>query len=449
MIDGLLQTARENYNLLVVLAGASLLGIGAGIIGAFAVLRKRALTGDALSHAALPGLCIAFLILRERNLIALLLGALASGVIGIAIISALGRWTRVKSDAAIGTVLTVFFGLGMMLLGIIQHLPGVGSRAGLNSFIFGKTAGMTQGDVYVILAAAVVCLGLIVVFYKEFQLVSFDAEFAGSLGWPVYGVDLLLMSLVAAAVVIGLPSVGVILVSALLIMPGAAARFWTDRLSTLLIVAGGCGFAMGFAGTLLSAADIPKIAERVFGASGREFALLKAFANLPTGPIIVLTGTAIFAASMLFGWRRGAIARLLAHLRFQRQWNERQLLQTIFDELESATPRRTVTRAALLARRAWTGAQLARMLAAARADGLIADEGGEISLTPPGAKAALEIARGQRLWQVFLTEYPELAASVVNLVSASVAEFVPAATLAELREKLQAAGRWPREEALA
>jgi manganese/zinc/iron transport system permease protein len=241
----------------------------------------------------------------------------------------------------------------------------------------------------------------------------------------------------------------VILVSALLIMPGAAARFWTDRLSTLLIVAGGCGFAMGFAGTLLSAADIPQIGERVFGATGRDFALLKALANLPTGPIIVLTGTAIFAASLLFGWRRGAIARLLAHLRFQRQWHERQLLRTIFDELEAAAPRRTVTRAALLARRAWTGAQLARMLAAARADGLIAEGGGEISLTPSGANAALEIARGQRLWQEFLTEYPELAASVVNLVSASVAEFVPAATLAELREKLQATGRWPREEALA
>jgi len=427
-VNDWLQFARENYNLLVVLAGASLLGIGAGIIGAFAVLRKRALTGDALSHAALPGLCLAFLILRERNLIALLLGALASGVIGIAIISALGRWTRVKNDAAIGAVLTVFFGLGMMLLGIIQHLPGVGSRAGLNSFIFGKTAGMTQGDVYVILAAAVVCLGLIVVFYKEFQLVSFDAEFAGALGWPVYGVDLLLMSLVAAAVVIGLPSVGVILVSALLIMPGAAARFWTDRLSTLLVIAGGCGFAMGFAGTLLSAA----------------------YANLPTGPIIVLTGTAIFTASMLFGWRRGAIARLLAHWRFQRQWHERQLLRTIFDELEAAgLPRHCVTPAALLARRAWTPFQLARMLRAAVADQLIVIKNGQILLTPAGAKEALEIARGQRLWQEFLTEYPEQTGGVVDLAKTSAAAVVPAATIDELREKLQAAGRWPREEVLA
>jgi manganese/zinc/iron transport system permease protein len=423
-MDGLLQLARENYNLLVVLAGTSLLGIGAGIIGAFAVLRKRALTGDALSHAALPGLCIAFLILRERNLVALLLGALASGVIGIAIISALGRWTRVRGDAAIGTVLTVFFGLGVVLLKIIQNLPGVGSRAGLNSYIFGKTAGMTQADVYVILAAAAACLALIALFYKEFQLVSFDAEFAQALGWPVYGVDLLLMSLVAAAVVIGLPSVGVILVSALLIMPGAAARFWTDRLGTLLLVAGGFGFAMGFTGTLLSAR----------------------FANLPTGPIIVLTGTAIFGASLLFGWRRGAIARLAEHLRFQRQWHQRQLLQTMYDLLDAGGARKTGVRASeLLARRGWTPAQLDRLLNRAAADNLVV-QGESIALTPEGAQQAVEIARRQRLWEKFLTEYPDQAGSV-NLAGGLLADSVPSDTVAELTSQLVAEGRWPREGA--
>ena len=427
-MDALLQFARENYNLLVVLAGTSLLGIGAGIIGAFAVLRKRALTGDALSHAALPGLCIAFLLLRERNLFALLAGALASGVVGIAIISALGRWTRVRNDAAIGIVLTVFFGLGVVLLKIIQNLPGGGSRAGLNSYIFGKTAGMTQSDVYVILAAAVACLVLIVLFYKEFQLVSFDAEFARTLGWPIFAIDLLMMSLVAAAVVIGLPSVGVILVSALLIMPGAAARFWTERLSTLLVVAGGIGFAMGFAGTLLSAR----------------------FQNLPTGPIVVLTGTAIFTASMLFGLRRGAIARLIAYLRFQRQWRQQQLLRTMYEALTGTRkPQTAVTRQDLLASRSWTSGQLDRLLASAAADDLVTISGEQVALTKAGAQQAVEVTRGQRLWQEFLTAYPEQAGSTVSLASGSVADLVPPATLAELTMRLEAAGRWPREEALA
>jgi manganese/zinc/iron transport system permease protein len=296
MTASLVQYARENYNMLVVLAGVSILGTSSGIIGAFAVLRKRALTGDALSHAALPGLCVAFLILGQRNLLAMLAGALVSGILGIAIISALGRWTRVKSDTAIGTVLTVFFGLGIVLLKIIQNMEGVGSKAGLNSYIFGKTAGMTRGDVYVILCASLMCLALILLLYKEFQLVSFDTDFARSLGWPVYGIDLLLMSLVAAAVVIGLPNVGVVLVSALLIMPGAAARFWTDHLRTLLVLAGVFGFFTGFVGTALSAA----------------------FNQLPAGPIIVLAGTAIFLASMLFGRRRGIIARLMQQRQFDR-----------------------------------------------------------------------------------------------------------------------------------
>jgi manganese/zinc/iron transport system permease protein len=296
MTASLVQYARENYNMLVVLAGVSILGASSGIIGAFAVLRKRALTGDALSHAALPGLCVAFLILGQRNLLAMLAGALVSGILGIAIISALGRWTRVKSDTAIGTVLTVFFGLGIVLLKIIQNMEGVGSKAGLNSYIFGKTAGMTRSDVYVILCASLMCLALILLLYKEFQLVSFDTDFARSLGWPVYGIDLLLMSLVAAAVVIGLPNVGVVLVSALLIMPGAAARFWTDHLRTLLVLAGVFGFFTGFVGTALSAA----------------------FNQLPAGPIIVLAGTAIFLASMLFGRRRGIIARLMQQRQFDR-----------------------------------------------------------------------------------------------------------------------------------
>jgi manganese/zinc/iron transport system permease protein len=233
----------------------------------------------------------------------MLLGALVSGVLGIAIISALGRWTRVKEDASIGAVLSVFFGLGIVLLKMIQNMKGVGSRAGLDSYIFGDTAAIVLADVYTIAAVACLCLAVIWALYKEFQLVSFDSDFARSLGWPVYGIDLLLMSLVAAAVVIGLPNVGVVLISAMLIMPGAAARFWTDRLRTMLVLAALFGFAMGLIGTLLSAT----------------------FENLPAGAIIVLCGTAVFFASMLFGYRRGAIARLLQHWRFRNELRAMQI----------------------------------------------------------------------------------------------------------------------------
>jgi manganese/zinc/iron transport system permease protein len=426
MIDSALQVLRQNYNFIVILCGVSLLGAGAGIVGAFAVLRRRALTGDALSHAALPGVCLAFLALGERNLPAMLLGALASGILGVAIISALVRWTRVRDDAAIGIILSVFFGLGIALMGIIQRMGSLGNKAGLSSFILGKTTGITGTDVWIILASAVICLAAIVVLYKEFLAVSFDSDFTQSLGWPVYAIDLLLMSLVAAAVVIGLPTVGVIMISALLIMPGAAARFWTDRLNTLLVLAGGLGFVTGVIGTTLS----------------------YTFEKLPAGPVIVLTGAALFLLSMLLGHRRGAIARFLSHRRFRHTWQERQLLRTLYELIEAGGFRqRSVPQDDLLNLRAWSPAEVQKLVQSAAVDGLVLPlSGGRVALTDQGWQQALEVTRGHRLWQAFLTEYPEQAGSVVNLASVSVDEYLPPALSDALQAKLVAAGRWPVTE---
>ena len=405
------------YNTLIVLAGVSLLGASAGMVGAFAVLRKRALTGDALSHAALPGLCLAFLILRERNVAAMLVGALASGVAGIMIISALRRWTRVREDAAIGGVLTVFFGLGLALLTSIQKMESLGSKAGLDSYIFGKTAGMIRADVYLIFAAGLVGLLAVVLLYKEFLSISFDIDFARSLGWPVYALDLLLMSLVALAVVIGLPAVGVVLISALLIMPGAAARFWTDRLGTLLWLAGLFGFGIGLVGTWLSAS----------------------LDQLPAGPIIVLTGTAVFAASLLFGSKRGLVARWIDQRRFEHALGLRQLLQLAYE-----LPARPFSAEDLRQRKSWTPGRTSRLIGQAQSAGLLEPAGiDRFQLTDAGREQAVAVARGQRLWAAFLAAYPEQAGSTANLASPSIEDYVPRAVVEQLTEQLEAAGRWP------
>ena len=300
MIDQLLA-----YNTLVVLAGVGLLGASAGLIGSFAVLRKQSLVGDAVAHAGLPGVCIAFLLAGERNLPLMLAGALISGIVGMIVLALLARYTRVKEDAAIGIVLSVFPGLGVVLMRLIQNgytfwdkdKVVSGSQAGLDSFIFGKTAGMTRGDVYLILIAAAICLLAVLLLYKEFKLLAFDRGFASSLGWPVFALDLLLMALIALAVVIGLPAVGAVMMAALLIIPAAAARFWTDRLSKLLWISAAFGLATGLIGTVLSAT----------------------FDNLPAGPIIVLTGSAIFLVSLLLGVKRGLIARWIIHVRNRRE----------------------------------------------------------------------------------------------------------------------------------
>lgn len=294
-MDGFLEFLWPPFNTRVVLIGVSLLGASAGVVGCFAVLRGRALTGDTLAHAALPGLCVAFLIVGELSLPAMLLGALVSGVLGLGVISLLLRWTRIKEDAALGIVLGTFFGAGVVLSSLIQHTGG--SRAGLESYIFGKTAGILVADVVLIALLALACMVVLLLFYKEFKLVAFDSGFGRVQGWPTGRLDLLLMVLIAAVVVVGLPMVGVVMMAALIILPGAAARFWTNRLTTMLLLAAAFGMCMGIVGATVSAS-----VER-----------------LPAGPAIILSGTGIFLFSMLLAPRRGVLARFIMHRRFRRE----------------------------------------------------------------------------------------------------------------------------------
>jgi manganese/zinc/iron transport system permease protein len=441
--DTLIAFAREHYNALVVLAGVSLLGAASGSIGAFAVLRRRALVGDALSHAALPGLCLAFLLLRERNLVAMLAGALVSGIVALAILAALARWTRVKDDAALGTVLTVFFGLGIVLLKVIQNLEGTGSKAGLHAYIFGKTAGMTRDDLAVIAIASAVGLALVLLFYKVWQVITFDPEFAATLGWPVYGLDLALMSLVACAVVIGLPSVGVVLVSALLILPAVSARCWTDRLAPLLVLAGGLGGLIGMAGSLLSAA----------------------YAQLPAGPIIVLCGTAVVGVSLLAGTRRGLLVRWRRQHEFHRDWRRAELLRVLYEHGAGhapgvATSERPSDRQApdsqgntlaavesALVRRGLSPRAARAALRDATHRGLIAWEGAQLFLTPAGWRDAVRHLQREALWQLVLAEHPDLATSGVNLATDDPQSLLPADECQRLIAQLRQTGRWPTEEA--
>jgi manganese/zinc/iron transport system permease protein len=414
-----------DYNTGVVLLGAGLLGASCGLVGTFAVLRRRSLTGDALAHAALPGLGVAFLLAQERSLPVLLTGALLSGLVGIGVIAALRQWTRVKEDAAIGIVLSVFFGAGIVLSKLITRLPG-GSEVSLESYILGKTAGMLLRDVYLIGGVALTSLLTVLLLYKELKLVSFDREFARVEGWPTFGLDLLLMALIAVTVVIGLPAVGVVLVTALLILPAAAARFWTDRLGVMLVLAALFGTVIGVAGTLLSAR----------------------YSLLPTGPIIVLVGTAVFLASVLLAPRRGGLARWLIQWRFRRKLAEQTLLRVLFDLTEPHLPERRPASVADITRlKSFPPATLQRLLARAGARGLAEAAGpGSWRLTEAGLARATAVAHSHRLWKLFLVEYADTAGSVADLDAESLTQHVTPDVLAELRAKLRQSGRWSRAE---
>lgn len=283
-ISQLLSDLFFDYTLRTVALGAAILGIVSGMLGSFAVLRKQSLLGDAISHAALPGIVLAFLITRTREPAILMLGALIAGWLATLFMLNITRTTRIKDDSALGLVLSVFFGMGLMLLTFTQKLPDA-TQAGLDKFLFGQAATLLQRDVVTMGIVGLLALGLLVVFWKEFKLITFDPEFAASLGFPVRVLDVLLTTLLVIAIVIGLQTVGVVLMSAMIVAPAAAARQWTDKLNLMVLLGGLFGALAGVSGTLISGA-----AER-----------------LPTGPVIVLCISVIVLFSMLFATNRGLV----------------------------------------------------------------------------------------------------------------------------------------------
>lgn len=286
-----------DYTLRVVAAGSAILGITSGVLGTFAVLRKQSLLGDAISHAALPGVALAFLITGSKSPIVLVIGAAIAGWLGTLAMRSIVKRSRIKQDTALGLVMSVFFGVGLVLLTYIQRLPDA-SKAGLNTFLFGQAAAMLGRDVATMIVLGSLAILAVVVFWKEFKLLSFDPAFAESMGFPVQLLEVLLTTLLVVAIAIGLQAVGVVLMSALVVAPAAAARQWTNRLATMVLLAAGFGAVSGVTGAVVS--------------SNVE--------HLPTGPTIVLVASTIVALSFAFAPGRGLVARTILQRRSNRRF---------------------------------------------------------------------------------------------------------------------------------
>lgn len=423
----------RDYNTRVVVIGVSLLGAASGLIGSFLLLRKRALLADALSHATLPGIGIAFLVMvawggEGKWLPGLLAGASLAGVLGILCILGIVHTTRIKEDTALGIVLSVFFGLGVAILGVIQA-TGAGNAAGLESFIYGKTASMLLSDVLLIAAAGGAVVLLCLALFKEFSLLCFDAACARAQGWPVLLLDVLMMGAVVCVVVIGLQAVGLILVIALLVVPPAAARFWTNRLPGLLAVAAVLGGLSGWIGAAISAL-VPR---------------------LPAGAIVVVVAGVLFVVSLIFGRARGVFVRLREHLRLSGRVARQHLLRALYELSESARvsgpqalPRMSVRLAALRGERGWSPRRLRRLLRAAQRDGLVERPDGEsCRLTERGAAAAWRVVRNHRLWELFLITHADIAPSHVDRDADEVEHVLSPQLIAELEQQLAAAAARP------
>ena len=305
-IASLLHDLFFDYTVRTVALGTAVLGIVSGALGSFALLRKQSLLGDAISHAALPGVVIAFLLTRSKASSVLLLGALIAGWLATLLIMSVIRYTRIKEDSALGLALSIFFGFGLMLLTFTQRLADA-RQAGLDRFLFGQAAALIERDVITMSVIGIIALAAMFLFWKEFKLLSFDSDFAASLGFPVRVLDMVLTTLLVVAVVIGLQAVGVILMSAMVVAPAAAARQWTNRLGIMVLLASAFGALSGVSGALISSSG----------------------AGLATGPVIVLFISGIVLLSMLFAPNRGLV---WAWIRQQR--NRRRLrLDTVMSDL--------------------------------------------------------------------------------------------------------------------
>jgi len=362
-----------NYTLRTVALGGALLGIVSGVLGCFAVLRQQSLMGDALSHAALPGVAVVFL-LAGRELGLLLIGAGVASWLGVQFIQSVTKTTRIKQDAAMGIVLSAWFAAGIALLAYIQARPDA-SQAGLDTFIFGQAAAIVEQDIQLI------------AFWKEFKLITFDPEFAGAAGFRVQLFSVLLSTLIVVAIVLGLQLAGVVLMVGMLIAPSIAARQWTNKLDQMIILSALFGAFAGGTGAIISAVD----------------------ANIPTGPLIIVVAFFLVMISIAFAPGRGLLWTWLRsrndRQRFASQTVRRDLYHYSMDHNSPAVPE-----SFLVGVRQATAKIGLRQLAS---EGQVELAGRSWSLTSAGLEAAIQDAENQELWLLYRQYGDELALPLV------------------------------------
>lgn len=364
-----------DYTLTTVALGGAILGVVSGILGCFAVLRQQSLMGDALSHAALPGVAIAFLF-AGRELGALLLGAGIASWLGAIFIRAVTSTTRLKQDAAMGIVLAGWFAFGIALLTYIQGRPDA-SQAGLDKFIFGQAAAIVQKDVGLISVVGLGIFAVLLLFWKEFKLITFDLEFAAANGFPTRWLDILLSTLIVVAIVLGLQLAGVILMAGMLIAPAVAARQWTHKLGQMLVLSTVFGAFAGSTGAIVSGVDV----------------------GLPTGPLIIVVAFGIVFISICFAPGRGLVWSLWRQSQDRGRFAGQSLLRDLYQHaIKHGDPHFPTPENMLVGLRG----SVARLgLKTLEHDEMAVKQGDGWVLTETGIREAQADFRNQQLWDLY------------------------------------------------
>ena len=410
------------------LLGSMLLGITCGMLGSFIVVRKMALVGDALSHAVLPGVAIGFLWNMSKDPVAIFIGATVAGLLGTVVVRLITDTTRLKDDTALGLVLATFFAVGICLLTMIQRLP-TGNKSGIDKFLFGQAAAMGPSDIKLMAVVTALTLVVILLFYKEFLVTSFDPGFARAAGLPAQAAHYALMLLLAFAIVIALQAVGVVLVSAMLITPAAAAYLLTDRLHHMLWLSSLFGLLAGALGSFVSFLG----------------------PNFPTGPFMVLAATSVFALAFLFGPRHGVINRWLRQRSRSARIQRENTLKSIYHVLEGRDFKgEGVSMRELAERRRETVEEAARQSASLRRHGLatLGEEGNLVFLTPGGWQVACNIVRNHRLWELYLTHAAQIAPDHVHDDAEKIEHVLGDEVVRQIERRLEDATRDPHGRAI-
>lgn len=382
----------QDRAILYAVIGTVLIGINCGLLGSYMVVRRLSMIGDTLSHAVLPGICLGFLFAGERAPVPIFIGAVIAGVSGTYLLGLITQTTRIPKDAAMGIVLSAYFGVGISLLTYIQQIPG-GNKSGLSNFLFGQSAAFSREDLYLLGLVTALVVVVVTFFHKEMLTLSFDHSYATTLGIPTQFLHYLQMTCLAFAIVVGIQAVGVVLVSAMLITPAATAYLLKDRLSTILLVAVLLGCLSGILGTF--------------------FSFL--WTGLPTGPFIVVAATALFLPVYLCAPKYGVLTRWWRHRSSSVRTKRENTLKAIYHIFEREGFSSEQVGILELARYQKEPEETTRgrVRDLVRA-GFASRMGDTVVLSPAGFQRAWEIVRNHRLWELYLVKRADLTADQVH-----------------------------------
>jgi manganese/zinc/iron transport system permease protein len=404
----------SNANVRYVVLGVMLLGASTAVVGSFTFLRKKALVGDAIAHAVLPGICLAFLFSQYKHPLVLLIGAFISGWLSIISIDFIEKKSRIKSDTAIAIVLSVFFGVGILLLTYIQS-TGNAAQAGLDSFLFGQAASLIREDVMVL---GIVCFLLVLTIYflfKEFTILSFDADYASSLGLPVRTLEIVLSTLTVLAISVGIQAVGVVLMAAMLITPAAAARYWTNKLTYMIVLAALFGAFSALFGSYISY-SAPK---------------------MPTGPWIIVAITCIAFVSLTFAPERGLFFKWKRKRTKEINTMDENVLKIFFHLGEQEKDMYALRKVpALQKRRYFDEKKVLQSLKRLLGQGKVLQKNNQWQLTAAGLIEAKRIARIHRLWEMYMSKFLRMPADHVHEGAESLEHFFTPNMEAMLEQEL-------------